>query len=261
MPWFFKVSIMSKSSKIIVGGCSFTDKNYPQTAKPNPLSFDMWPEVIAKQTGKKVINTAKSGSGNRRIFETVLTELFIHDNVEQVIVGWSEWTRQDFLVKGGWHTVVPRRNDDLDKLTNAKVHNPEVLFDFYQNSFAKDYPAVNQIVNENINRFYSLYCICKERNIKLKMFQMMPLFNRFYRDDDPRLRMYMSLWPRSFLAHPLSLEMEDSFWGWPCLHDLGGYDVLWYLQKRDMWNAVNHLDKHPNEETHKNIAKLIQENL
>ena len=48
------------------------------------------------------------------------------------------------------------------------VYNPVVLFDFYQNAFAQEYPTVEQIINENINRFYSLYCICKERNIKLK---------------------------------------------------------------------------------------------
>ena len=73
---------------------------------------------MAERTGKKVINTAKCGSGNRRIFETVITELFKHD-IEQVIVGWTEWTRQDFLVKNGWHTVVPRKNDDRDKITKA----------------------------------------------------------------------------------------------------------------------------------------------
>ena len=60
---------------------------------------------MAERVGKKVINTAKCGSDNRRIFETVITELFKHDDIEQVIVGWTEWTRQDFLVKNGWHTV------------------------------------------------------------------------------------------------------------------------------------------------------------
>ena len=26
-----------------------------------------------------------------------------------------------------------------------------------------------------------------------------------------------------------------------------------------MWDTISHIDKHPNEETHENIVKLIQE--
>ena len=54
------------SKKIIVGGCSFTDKNYPKSAKPKPLDFKMWPTLIGEMYGLEVINTAKCGFGNQR---------------------------------------------------------------------------------------------------------------------------------------------------------------------------------------------------
>ena len=267
MPWFFKVNMMLKSSKIIVGGCSFTDKDFSITANPpiaNP--FLSWPEVLGTLTGKEVINTAKSGSGNRRIYQKVLNEIIKHDDVEHVIVGWSEWTRQDFLVKGGraedgWHTIVPRMADERDKITAMKVVDENVLFDFYMDAFNFDYPAPHQIVNENLNQFYSLQCICKERNIKLKMFQMIYPVNAFFSADNDKLKMYTTTFMKSVLSHPLLLEMDNTFWGWPIFEDIGGINVLRYLENRDLWEAVSHVDKHPNKETHENIAKFILENL
>ena len=263
---------MSKYSKIVVGGCSFTDSKYPKQAQPKSLDFKMWPELLAEKTGKEVINTAKCGSGNRRIYQTVLNEVLKHDDVEQVIVGWSEWTRQDFLVKDGWtedgwHSLVPRVSDERDKITNDKAVDEDVLFDFYMNAFNFDYPRPSQIVDENLNQFYSLQCICKDRNIKLKMFQMLYPINSFFNveteDDKKQNRniqksiLYTKTFIRHVLKHPLILEMDDTFWGWPVFEDIGGIDVARYLRRRDMWHKVSHVDSHPNEETHKNIMELI----
>ena len=74
---------MSKFSKIIVGGCSFTDKFYPFTVKPVPLHFKMWPELLSDKTNIEVINTAKCGIGNERIFHNVVSEIFNNDNIKK----------------------------------------------------------------------------------------------------------------------------------------------------------------------------------
>ena len=103
------------------------------------------------------------------------------------------------------------------------------------------------------------------------MFQMLLPVNSFFKvqtEEDikqnrniEKARMYNATFVKSVLSHPLLLEMDDTFWGWPVFEDIGGIDVLRYLTKRDLWEPISHIDKHPNEETHKNIAKLIQENL
>lgn len=250
----------------IVGGCSFTDKEFSKCARPKIEEFKSWPEVIAEKTGKKVINTAKSGSGNRRIYQTVLNEIFKHDNVEQVIVAWSEWTRQDFLVKhgkmgDGWHSVVPRLRDERDEITKVKVFTSNVLTEFYRSAFGEncDFPLPKQIIDENMNYFYSLYSVCKERNIKLKMFQMLYPVNTFLGEFESQ--MYHRLFIKEVLAHPLILELDGSFWGWPIFEDLGGQNVQTHLKKRNLFECVSHIDRHPDANTHKNIAKFIEENL
>ena len=57
--------------KIIVGGCSFTDKNMPKRAVPNPMDFKMWPEILGEITNYEIINTARCGAGNKKIFSDV----------------------------------------------------------------------------------------------------------------------------------------------------------------------------------------------
>jgi hypothetical protein len=254
---------MSKSSKIIVGGCSFTDKDFSIKARPKIDPFPSWPELLAKKTGKEIINTAKCGSGNRRIYQTVLNELLKHDDVEQVIVGWTEWTRQDFLVEGGfngdgWHSIIPRKTDEKDRVTKAKVVDEKVLFEFYMNAFNFDFPKPNQIVAENLNNFYSLQCICKERNIKLNMFQMLYPINSMFADDDEKMNtIYQMQFFKSVLSHSLLLEMDNCFWGWPVFEHLGGMNLTKYLTKKNLYHRVSHLDAHPNKETHENIMEFI----
>jgi len=81
-----KRNIMSKySDKIIVGGCSFTDKNYPSRAKPKPLHFKMWPEVIGELYDCEVINTARCGFGNMAIYHETLDAIIKNkDNIKHV---------------------------------------------------------------------------------------------------------------------------------------------------------------------------------
>ena len=59
---------MSKSSKIIVGGCSFTDRFYPYTTKPLPHTFKMWPELLSDKTNIEVIKRSKKDIERNIIF-------------------------------------------------------------------------------------------------------------------------------------------------------------------------------------------------
>ena len=74
--------------KIIVSGCSFTDKNMPKHAKPNAMDFKMWPEVLGEVTEREVINVGVCGSGNRSILHNVVKEVLKHNpkDIDAVIV-------------------------------------------------------------------------------------------------------------------------------------------------------------------------------
>ena len=130
-----KKNIMSKySDKIIVGGCSFTDKNYPSRAKPKPLNFKMWPEVIGELYDCEVINTAKCGFGNMAIYHETLDAIIKNkDNIKHVYVMWSEWARQDFLLNDysyhitqadGSRTKITKRFDTMI----PRAENDEYIF-------------------------------------------------------------------------------------------------------------------------------------
>ena len=108
---------------IIVGGCSFTDKEQPKSAQPMPLEFKMWPELLSEKTNTNVINLAICGIGNEIIFNRVVSEISKHDKIDYVIVGWTEWTRQDFMIKhkDDWRTLVPRQRDVVDKKLDREV--------------------------------------------------------------------------------------------------------------------------------------------
>ena len=114
--------------KIIIGGCSFTDKDMPKKVVPNPMDFKMWPEILGEITNYEIINTARCGAGNKKIFSDVTNEIVKHEpkDIAYVIVAWSEWTRQDILsdntpfTDSAWRTIVPHISDERDKILEEK---------------------------------------------------------------------------------------------------------------------------------------------
>ena len=252
---------MSKSSKIIVGGCSFTDKFYPYTTKPLPHTFKMWPELLSDKTNIEVINTAKCGIGNERIFHSVIAEIFNNENIERVIVAWTEWTRQDFLVNNNWVTLKPNLKVSATCKPKYGVYDLHELQNWYNNAFGSSYPTPENIVNKNINLFYSLYAICKSRDIELKMFQMINAFNR-YQIKDNDYEHDIKIAQKSMISNPISTEInEDMFWGWPVFGKLGGIELVRHLDRNNKYHAISDVDHHPNEETQKNIMEFIYENI
>ena len=244
-----------KYSKIIVGGCSVTDKNYPKTARPNSLDFKMWPEIIGDKLNCEVINTAKCGYGNQAIFHETLTAIMNNNNIDHVIVMWSDWTRQDFLIS----TELNLKDD-----YRYKTFNPNVEYDdaglhgdadhgasktWYEKTFKQKYPNTKQLIDTNINYIYSLQTICEKLNIKYTALSSISTIMGpgFYFMD------------KQLLDHPF-LEKIENFMGWPLFESIGGYTVK-DLCKSKFGKAyrVSSIDAHPNEESHKFIADKIME--
>tara|TARA_R110001583_G_scaffold12215_6_gene54374 strand:- start:22929 stop:23705 length:777 start_codon:yes stop_codon:yes gene_type:complete len=248
---------------IIVGGCSFTDKEQPKSAQPMPLEFKMWPELLSEKTNTNVINLAICGIGNEIIFNRVVSEISKHDKIDYVIVGWTEWTRQDFMIKhkDDWRTLVPRRKDVVDKKLDREVFDYEYLNQWYLNTFSSEYPTPKQIINKNLQLFYSLQCICESRNIKLQMFQMLnPMSNYFEKDKEAKLFKKESM--EHLIKNPLSLQIkEDTFMGWPCFNELGGFHLINFLERAGQYERISGIDAHPNAESHRNIMEFIYKEL
>ena len=238
-----------KYSKIIVGGCSFTDKNYPKTARPKSLNFKMWPEIMGDKLNCEVINTAKCGFGNQAIFHETLTAIMNNDNVDHVIVMWSDWTRQDFLtstelnLKDDYRYTTFNPNAEYDDDGNFNPNAADKTW--YEKTFKQKYPTVEQIIDTNINYMYSLQTICEKLNIKYTALGNTVL--------------NLNITGKELIDHPF-LEKIKNFMGWPLFESIGGYTVK-DLCKSKFGKAyqVSSIDAHPNEESHKFIADKIME--
>ena len=242
-----KENIMSKYSKIIVGGCSFTDKNYPRRAKPKPLDFKMWPELVGEMHGCEVINTARCGYGNQAIYHKTLQAILDNlGNIEHVYIMWSEFSRQDFLVQNDvdFETLVPQSKDNRYIETEL----------WYKKAFNLPYPNISQILYTNLNYIYSMQMTLKQLGIKYTFCQGTPPMPWFYEEKGQDQETALEL-----LKHPL-IEKIDNFMGWPIIDCIGGY-CLKDLCELTMGASykVSLIDSHPNEKAQKFIASKIYE--
>ena len=272
-------------SKIIVGGCSFTDYATPSEARPNPMDFKMWPAYIE---GYDVINTAKCGSGNRKILSSVMQEVLKHEpkDIKYVIVAWSEWTRQDILTDNSdftdspWRTLIPKIDDEKDKHVKGIPHNEKFVNEFYETIQAK-YPKDKDIINDQLQMMYLLQCFCNDNNINLLQFQMLRTFNKFRKESnttanyDTKETLYPDQYPTDFemqqrkqreydlMTNPISLLIDESkFLGFPILKGLGGYTMIDLLYKKYGESyRINSIDAHPNEDAQRFIAEVVRKNL
>ena len=84
---------MSKKTKLIVGGCSYTYGGNDEDARSNN-----WAEQLADRLDMKLVNTSKNGMGNEFILNKITEAIYTHNNIGLVIAMWSEFERIDIPV-------------------------------------------------------------------------------------------------------------------------------------------------------------------
>lgn len=97
---------MGKKKTLLVGGCSFTDKNFYSVAYPDyDANFPKWPELVGEEFDWNVINTARSGDSIEMITNKIISELWQKkDSISVVMVGLTEAVRYSLY---DLHSVVP----------------------------------------------------------------------------------------------------------------------------------------------------------
>ena len=64
------------------------------------------------------------------------------------------------------------------------------------------------------------------------------------------------------IKNPLSLQIkEDTFMGWPCFNELGGFHLINFLERAGQYERISGIDAHPNAESHRNIMEFIYKEL
>ena len=236
---------------IIVAGDSNHDPKYQTERHDWPLykgdesdPVKLWTE----QVNADILNISKIGYGNDQICNAVIKAVEENNNIDHVIVLWSQWYRVLKRPLRLYNKFIKENTSvNLDKtFEEISDHTQFGGSPFYQLIFAISNENAEYITNENIKTFYTLQSFLKDRNIPYT----------FYQD----------LWPWPYLQyeqnldtaklitnHPLyDLIDKDNFWGWPIHPYLSGK----YLGNLSV-DTLSKTDSHYGQKTHDLLAKLL----
>ena len=230
--------------KLIVSGCSFTDKHFSSPHHPDEdFTWPKWPELLAEKLGMECVNLARSGQGNEFIYTSLLDEIMsIEDKSEigLIIPAWTQTNREDYQVRGYWHRL------------KARTHGDVISW-----------------VNTSLRYYTSLQLLCERYNLPYYQFQMLNLYydymDGFMQNDDeinPRIYRGNKAYDTNLIFNLLNgYEHIDStkFLGWPIAKEMGGYVMSELILGKNYW--VSPLDDHPNEIGHQKLAEAIYDRL
>ena len=193
---------------LLASGCSFTDKNFTSDFHHNlDTSWPKWPELLAKKLDMDCINLGMCGAGNEYIYTSLLNQIIKMNpsDIGLIMPAWSNSQRIDWSIRGGWRNL----NQLTDPLNKGDIQ--------YH-------------IQRSIIYYYSLQEICKNNNLPLKQFQMLPVFRGY--DWDPKTKIYKDGREKNYKKllknmydSPYYNKLDDSFIGWPTESKLGGFNI------------------------------------
>tara|TARA_B100000965_G_C19527722_1_gene729653 strand:+ start:357 stop:1262 length:906 start_codon:yes stop_codon:yes gene_type:complete len=221
--------------RVLVNGCSFTNKKYESPWYPNfkCKNVKMWYEHLCDEFGWEVKhNLAVNGNSNDLIVQDTIYELYNNNKeYDAVIIGLSNW----------WRIALPywghKLNLDLLRVIDegwVKEHNQSdgaTTHLSYSKLFAYDRIYPYEVVKTNLLNMLNLVRVCKLFNKELILFQiLMPLSI----SAEPYRELVMAM-TESSLSERLQKEMDENFrWlGWPVFEELKGISACADLVNRE----------------------------
>ena len=262
-----KIGIHSFMTKIIVSGCSFSDQEYKyyigneekgvyDPEAPDWLigyPYPIWPEIVADEYGLELINCSTSGSGNDQIIDDAIKSVIEHPDAKIMLIGLTQWFRVsigpykfnfEFLNKR-W-TNLP--DESITKWT-LRAFEGEVTYD--------NLPR-RKLVERTLSSIYKLIQICKLKNIRLYIFQLLESFNR------PRHYAFRKGMLNDIHFSAIEGHLDDpdiNLIGWPFNPVLGGFNTLDEIKYFESPWQISETDAHPNEIGMEKIAEQVIKNL
>ena len=264
--------------KLIVSGCSFTDKNFQSLSAPDvDCSFPKWPELLAEKLNMDCINLGANGAGNNYIYSTLLEEITRtpKDEIGLVLAAWSQVHREDY--------------ETFVKLTPAKISHSDKFHKnmMWRNKRLGRNGDIFYWIKDTLRHYISLENLCKRYNLSYKQFQMIspfqgylkglsktdyeivqnldtPNFEKNYKYDNVTDKDYMNC-INLFLEYEKLIDTKN-FIGYPPSKGFGGHTIegktLCYKNgdnRNDL--IISKYDFHPNEKGHEKIAEFIYDRL
>ena len=243
-----------KTKKVLIAvGDSFTEARGITTS---------WPEFLW-DIGEfdSYVKVAKAGASNDWIFSAAYDAINEYDNVElTVVVLWSDVQRINFFDTANRQLApdssLTFKNPHHRYLDIERDHSllSQIIMDACRHDLIKNKEGSPEKLYSNIltytyRKLYSLEEYCKLRNINLYhgcVFDLTSGRNiveniaRVFTVDDP-----LNLRPYSFMKYKTELENSKSFMGFD-------FRIFDYIIETGLTQEL-----HPNQEGHKQIARLI----
>lgn len=172
-------------SRLIVFGCSLAygvglPDCWPDTTKPSTLC---WPQLIADDMNRELVNKSSPGSSNKRIWYTI--SRFNFEPTDVVIISWSYPNRYS-IINTPWDIRNLRHNASAED-TDSKAYY-EHIYSLY------DTTIMSKLYVDNANRILTdqsipVYNLVIEPYYKLfisKGHNLVPLFMGIYEESFPK---------------------------------------------------------------------------
>src|SRR6056300_1060816 len=155
--------------KLIVSGCSFTDKNFQSLSAPDvDCSFPKWPELLAEKLNMDCINLGANGAGNNYIYSTLLEEITRtpKDEIGLVLAAWSQVNREDYQVYARTQPIFSHQDNFHKNMVwrNMRIGRRGDLFYW---------------LKDTLRNYISFQNLCKLHNLQYKQFQMIDSFEAY----------------------------------------------------------------------------------
>ena len=235
------------TKKIIVSGCSFAT----HYARSKGLDqFPIWPELLANHYGLQLVNTSQMGASNRQIFSKAIDAAIECDDIEMVVVMWSEWDRISFPYEGGyWRSFSPETTYKTN--TNNFPGCQEICKIMHDNSLSN----LQGIVNSTMRLVWSFQSIMETLGIKYVHIQG-PCPNIYEWHPAHKFAQQM-------MKSPYCDLINNKFIGWPAVK----YNAGWNVDDFFRFHSEGPLEKytlasddpHPNEHGNQLIFNILKD--
>jgi hypothetical protein len=248
---------------IIVSGCSFCAPNL-KLADRSRITWPVWSDYLKYK--EPVLNISKSGRGNDTIISSAMDAIVSNSDVTRVIISLSQWERfslRGYSINPGIITregygdrekelrtyysrnekkVAEKQIREINKYTNKGKYilNSEQSF---------------RIMTEDLFRdIFLLHKLCRERKIKLHIFQMLKPFNHY----NSKLKHVASCIYDNFYFNYLDDCKDIDLIDWPFLSYFGGEDLDTLIAEEE---RIGDGDGHPNRAGQIKIGEIINEKI
>lgn len=221
---------------LLVNGCSYTygdELDSPETER--------WSTHLAKLRSTEVVNIAKPGSSNSKIFRDTVNYIRVHQP-RQVIIMWSAFERFEMyhMSKKDWLQVSPSRLKDGEKYITDNRRSWE---EFYALLVNRETMLLN-----TLNYMVTIELICSEFGIDL----IQGWFHEnCYREYESLVR------NAKRKGHPVYKEIDSLFNSLPITSKVGIIDTLSFNEFTSKNNFDRMPEGHPGAAAHEAYGHYI----